>query len=382
MRIHIVFIVALLFGLSGCNRQPSDNTFTMSIDPTKVTFVGLEDFCRDIETVRFHASDTLLIGGISNLVWDQDRYFVLDNMTKSVFIFSADGTLLKTICQPGRGPQEYLDLSVMAVDFFNREIHLIDNQSFKILTYDFDGQFRKEIRTDYAIKDILFAGPHEQIVVKDKVNSSAPDGHLINIYTEGKLSEQFLPFTYQNGESIFDYYHPVIQVNDSTFVYQSMFDNTIRRLSHNGLQPVYQIDFTRDGIPASVLEKPSGEIGRHMVEEGWQAACNPYLMAVMPDYILFNFNYKAKPFICKYDLPGPNYQIISLELGPGLPLFDLAYGYFYANGEFIFMVDPYRFSELSEAKKNTLRTAQPSIYEILANSTASDNTFLIKARMK
>ena len=90
MRIHIVFIVALLFGLSGCNRQPSDNTFTMSIDPTKVTFVGLEDFCRDIETVRFHASDTLLIGGISNLVWDQDRYFVLDNMTKSFFIFSAN----------------------------------------------------------------------------------------------------------------------------------------------------------------------------------------------------------------------------------------------------------------------------------------------------
>lgn len=65
--------------------------------------------------VPLETREDCLIGEISNLIYQNHRIYVVDNMSNAVYVFDETGRLQSKICSVGNGPKEYLGITAFAV---------------------------------------------------------------------------------------------------------------------------------------------------------------------------------------------------------------------------------------------------------------------------
>lgn len=376
-----IYILILLLSIMSCKHNDRIGNNIVEIDPTTIKQTDIRDFFAEIKAFRLNGADTAQVGTIDNILEDDGKLFILDKTTMSIFIFTSEGEFIKNIEKRGRGPKEYLETSNLSLDKYNKELYLTDNRSLKTFVMDYDGQFKRVLENDFVVKQFVFLSANTCILVKDKVNSSLPNGYIINMYVDGKLDKQYLNYTYEQGQTMFDYYSPVTVVNDSLVFYQTMFDNNIRSISNDEFTVAYQIEFTRDGIPEHILKESSSDIGLFMIENNWEYACNPYVCDIIDNNLLFSFITNGKQAICSYDLENSKYNVSELCLG-NVPLMEITPGMFYLNHNFFCVSEQYRFDDMSEQNKNTILKKYPEIFELLNEGNYNDNPVIIKMSLK
>lgn len=65
--------------------------------------------------VPLETREDCLIGTISNLIYQNHRIYVVDNMSNAVYVFDETGRLQSKVCSVGNGPKEYLGITAFAV---------------------------------------------------------------------------------------------------------------------------------------------------------------------------------------------------------------------------------------------------------------------------
>jgi len=86
-----------------------------------------------------------LIKNTSQVVYFNDRYYVLDGSQSILFCFGSDGKYLFKIAQQGQGPEEYLRLDYFNIDPYNNQLLLLESYG-NLLVFDLDGQFISKTR--------------------------------------------------------------------------------------------------------------------------------------------------------------------------------------------------------------------------------------------
>lgn len=198
-----------------------------------------------------------LIGAISDVFLIHDRLVVVDKeVSHSVYLCDKNGKRIKKIGNKGEGPSEYSKISDVKINNYKNSIDLWDSESFKIISYSFDGDFISENRIEAFASNIAPMGKDKYMFFQ--AGESDPDlfFDIISInLKENKVISKYFPRN-QEEERI-GYLPPCRLAQNGTenrFFYAKPYDNTIFAFENGLIKDKYVFDFKNRKIPKSELD--------------------------------------------------------------------------------------------------------------------------------
>lgn len=132
--------------LVGCTSNPSSNSSLGVIDlsgdyPTRK--VDLKEIA-DVEYVPLETTDNSLLTNMCSTNNISDNYIITyDTSSGDIFLFTRSGKFLRKINKKGDGPEEYVRLSNLAVDFEAEELFIRDFPNKKCHIFSFEGVYKR-----------------------------------------------------------------------------------------------------------------------------------------------------------------------------------------------------------------------------------------------
>jgi hypothetical protein len=102
--------------------------------------ISINELFGEFEYISLETSKESIFGEIKKLIVYDDKYYILDNKLRRIFVFQHDGTFVHTIGRIGQGPGEYTHIEDFQIDEVNSRIIILGYPSI-LYFYDFDGNF-------------------------------------------------------------------------------------------------------------------------------------------------------------------------------------------------------------------------------------------------
>lgn len=148
-----ILLTALLCLFSCVAERKSDNAFAPDLLGEAAEEIRYSQFVDSLEYIPLETTDECLIGKIKDVYIGRERVFVLDGKTQTVWMFDRKGYYLNKLSRRGKGPGEYTNMQQFEVDEKNRQLILLDIWTNKLLFYDWEGRFLKDIRLEMTAMD-------------------------------------------------------------------------------------------------------------------------------------------------------------------------------------------------------------------------------------
>lgn len=210
-----------------------------------------------IEIVPLQTNREALLGNILQLQTMNGEFFIADfEDATRIFRFDKTGTLLNTIGQRGRGPQEYIGLSDFSLDG-NEKLSIFSDLNEAVYEYSTSGEFiektdlGKRFLRGVAQKDkFLTYWGFASINGDWRLASTNKNGKVTHKYLEGKynvlmMDEKVLPVFYKHNE---DTIYLRESINPHNIIYQVAGDK---------IHGKYSFDFGKYNVPPEYFEKES-----------------------------------------------------------------------------------------------------------------------------
>jgi hypothetical protein len=161
----IHFLLLLLLTVP-CKSQENNliTTFNLKelpkISPVKLSDLGFVD----IEYIPLETIEQSLISGIDpvffndysiNKIIPGDSYFIIKNGAR-VLKFREDGSLIASIGNIGRGPDEINQIEDLDIDKTNQNIYMVSGWQKKFFIYSPTGEFIKSFNVPFYVREFNF----------------------------------------------------------------------------------------------------------------------------------------------------------------------------------------------------------------------------------
>ncbi|GAB6008815.1 6-bladed beta-propeller [Dysgonomonas reticulitermitis] len=256
-----VFCLLIIVGCKTGNKQ-ANNLFAeniieinLSTNKNKVLYSELFD---SLKYICLETTDDILIKEITRLKYVDEKIYILDKRSQTVFCFDMGGKLCWKIHSLGQGPQEYTQLTDFDIDAENNKIYLFSHRD-KILVYDLLGNFVKK----YNIKlgGNSFAYDENQMFIYAGTASNEKDNSGVNNYlflfnenkntVEGKLpfkpDKRYGSVHSYNSPNAFCHY-------DGEIRFFMPFSNNIYSIKGDSLYIKYHFDFGKYNLPDNYFD--------------------------------------------------------------------------------------------------------------------------------
>lgn len=152
-----------------------DSMTTISVETETGSKVPLY-FFKNIDSTRYVELETTeksLIGGINLILFAPNRIFCISNVNmQNITIFDEKGRFVNKIDNIGKGPDEYLNISQVAIDYRNSNIVLMDRNSNKLIRYDYDGEHIFTQQMFFYFSDIIFSKESDHIFYSSDIENN------------------------------------------------------------------------------------------------------------------------------------------------------------------------------------------------------------------
>jgi hypothetical protein len=218
----------------------------------KASFSELFD---SVKYILLETSDEVLINEITKIHYIDNRIFIFDKRTQSVFAFDEEGHCIWKIQTRGNGPKEYTQLVGFDVDEDSRKIYLFSRRE-KILVYDFEANFLEEYKVRLDGTSIGVMNDRMYLYAYNRINRSNGENLKNNllIINKGKIQQAYLPFEKESEIVFFNSPNAFYRYNDGIRLYMP-FSTKIYSLKGENLTVRYFFDFGRNNIPKAFLEE-------------------------------------------------------------------------------------------------------------------------------
>ena len=230
------YLLLIVVFISCCkDMEQTDNCEDIKVDlKTSLPSVNAEDYF-DVEPVFLSKTDACLIGIVTKVVAYEDYLFVLDDdVAESLFLFDRKGQFIRKFGQKGKGKGEYREASDFMVK--DNQVYLYDGPKQKMLIFDLDGKFIKDIRLSKHGGYAFYMFDYGSFF------TISPESiFCLNFYNKkGILKDRIC-------NSQYDYVHwqtfkSISTYNDSVFV-MTAFNNTIYEVKDHNIFPRYALDY-------------------------------------------------------------------------------------------------------------------------------------------
>jgi len=212
-----------------------------------------------IDTIKFVKLELTddnesLIGTIDKVIVYDERIYILDLITHSLFVFDMEGHYLHKITRIGQGPGEYTQLDFFDIDRENKHIVLTDLMSYWVMRYDLEGNFLFKQKIPFWCEDVSVL-PNNGIVLYANFRNNSytleQEYNLLFLDSNMQLKQAYFPYHSQKlGRiklSTTSQGHFYVFEDKMHFSFPS--GSTVYQISGDSLISIYQFDFGKDIVP-------------------------------------------------------------------------------------------------------------------------------------
>lgn len=175
----INFFVIVVF--TGCNRDALFNAdeAILFIDLGSLdekTFPG--DLINEATYLKLETNEECLIRNIDKIKFSNELIYIMDKLSRSIFVFNMDGKFMKKYHHYGRGPGEYINLDDFDITRDGKFIYMLDFSQYKVIKYSIDNKFINEIRLEFGTAS--FACIDDNLLIFHQGNRINPQNRQYN----------------------------------------------------------------------------------------------------------------------------------------------------------------------------------------------------------
>lgn len=281
--------------MSCCNNSTKVYENVLEIDYKNLEEIRLSDYVKNIRVVKLATSNEVLIGEIVKVEIFNNRIYVLDRQSNTLFVFTDDGEILYKLRKIGQGPGEYIYLFDFEVT--NDGVYLSDIGRNAILHYDNDFNFIRKVNHSLAAGNFvmndtyfwIFREPHpmpyNQILMMDR------GGYTVEEFFPKEADENEINLASSN----------LFQKQKSHIYFSPRYGNTIYKWDNaNKWQEFITLSFGDKTFDGDINEYYSKNMNKSNVVDF------PYIVRkdffVFNNFLLCDFHIDLRPYCCFYDL--------------------------------------------------------------------------------
>jgi hypothetical protein len=257
----VIYLLSVVLLLGGCRSKSHEiaNDNSELIEIPSVIAESVMDIATNYHYITLNVADNMdaALGAISKLRVFRDKIYVMDNsFTNKLLIFGTDGTFLKKVSRMGRGPSEYLDIDTFDLDYTRNELLLKENAGNRIHIFDLDGNYKRTISNNIYGGGIaiLKSGKIVHGAELFRTNDDILDGaKLIICDNDNRPIEWYCQdrANYPFGFGSPTFLNPGV---DGSATFAPQFSGEVYRISDEGVERIYVIDFDNMLNPRELLK--------------------------------------------------------------------------------------------------------------------------------
>jgi len=151
----VLFVLSCSHPKNNQDNKPENNlnVAKVSVDIFDVSHVDLSEVFKKIDLIPLETKDESLVGGITQLIYVKDDYFIIRSGDRNVIIFDNVGNFISnSLAKRGNGPGEYIHIFCAAYNPFKKTIDILQPQN-KITSYDVLFNFVSENKINHQRKN-------------------------------------------------------------------------------------------------------------------------------------------------------------------------------------------------------------------------------------
>jgi hypothetical protein len=249
----------LSFGIFvGCAEKRITQEPTEIIKIFSDSITHYEEMFKKTETIFLETNRNCLISKISQLEVFSNKVFILDNNTKNIFLFNIKGKFLNKIGSRGKGPGQYIRPKNFIIDCKDSLLKVYDSAQKKIIAYNFNGDFEKEIILDrYLLSFGEWENGYGYWGYCSSISNSSVDPEkkgtlkFFNFNSNGKVIGSF------EGEMVIDYLNLsdcyITNQHKGKVFFVEPFCDKISFFDGSNISADLKIDFSGNFLPRKLM---------------------------------------------------------------------------------------------------------------------------------
>lgn len=152
-KIIYFFILACL--ISAC-KATNDSKEIQTIyihNEAAQSLTPVDHYFESIEFVKIKMPKKNFVAYIDKIQTFQNHLYIHDSQSNKLLLFDKNGNFKKQIGINGQGPGEYLEIDIFYIDPYRQEVIIYDNGNQKTIFYDFLGNFIRESKFELYFGD-------------------------------------------------------------------------------------------------------------------------------------------------------------------------------------------------------------------------------------
>ena len=266
--IFIFFCVLSLFSCNSNNNQIQFSENNIGIDEHVISVLPhIEDdwlglnlslYLDSVKYVKLELTKESIIGKLDKVVIYDERIYILDTQTSSLFVFDMEGRYLHKIARIGQGPEEYIQLDFFDIDKENKHVVLTDLMDYWVMRYDLNGNFlfRQKIPVWCEGVSVL---PNKGIVLysnfRDNSDELEQEYNLLYLDSTMNIKQAYFPYNYVEERPATSMKGQFYAFKDNLY-FTFPGGNTVYQITGDSLINKYQFDFGKDILQIENITNP------------------------------------------------------------------------------------------------------------------------------
>lgn len=223
--------------------EDMDEELMMSDVVDSVWYVKLGDIPSDI------------ISYISDIEIADDQIYILDGNNNNIYVFDISGNFVYSKRGTGFGPGEFSRASSFAVNRYRKELVVHDGRMSKILYYTLEGEYLREHRVGYRLKNFAFISDTLIAVDFNKMHndhiSEIRSNQLAVVDTTWKVLATGGGY---NPDKEREYMHTgdVFARRENELFYYQPYTSMVYKFENLSMLPYCQLDFGKRTLPDGI----------------------------------------------------------------------------------------------------------------------------------
>ena len=193
------------------------------------TPLKLSEIIDSISYIQLQSDENNLMGEIGDIKYFNDRYYIHDLTSSSIYIVDKRGSIINKISNIGRARNEYIALYQFDVNPSNGEVSIFDGASKRIQVYCSDGGFLRSTPVHEIVRDFAVLANGDYLLYTPDFMQTNLRG-LWKIDAKGEFKEQLVTI---DDDFLYGGLHPKY--------FRRIDDNTIGLMGGEDYDRIYHI---------------------------------------------------------------------------------------------------------------------------------------------
>ena len=148
MRTYTYLLICVMIAFYSCTNKSNSNLSHLTdiiITPSDIepSFDIANYISDEFDIIALETNEECLIAGINDVIYINEKYYILDKQTSSIFVFDSQGKYISKLFKKGEGPDEYTSLDAFVV--IGNDIWISDTNIRVLIGYNSNFDLIKKI---------------------------------------------------------------------------------------------------------------------------------------------------------------------------------------------------------------------------------------------